>query len=443
MSDAGGLRYRGAGGTGAVDGPRPPQEPQLDATPKKPGAAKKASEEFGINWRALALFIGVPPLLLVGVVLLWQGIFTEPVAATPCAGVCEITPALAAAAPAGCAPVNPFQLFYPHVPKTAGTTMEALIDSRKHLKEFELVKLQEWRDAAPGGVIWLPPSQLNKRSHLATYEDTYRATLHSTVYTARRKHRSIFFGHVFFHDFRQPLVQKAALQGKPYALDHEHLGITVLREPLARLASQYRYDRKRAKSKQFQRKVIEEQGNLPFAACAASKDCIAKNDLSRWCSLQTRYICGWGPDCTPNEIGGATPKMLARAKKHLEDLFVVVGVQEQWDLTLKLLEKKLPTYFEGVAAEYRAGNEANCARGRFYKGPLARWWKARAGGAQAKCPYRQNTVNRDAKDSLPAKGSQGDMHLKALCWADIELYEYAIELMAAQAAACFEAQEPL
>ena len=66
MSDAGGLRYRGAGGTGAVDGPHPAQQPQLDATPKKSGAAKKASEEFGINWRALALFIGVPPCCLSG-----------------------------------------------------------------------------------------------------------------------------------------------------------------------------------------------------------------------------------------------------------------------------------------------------------------------------------------------------------------------------------------
>ena len=40
--------------------------------------------------------------------------------------------------------------------------------------------------------------------------------------------------------------------------------------------------------------------------------------------------------------------MLARAKSHLKELFAVVGVQEEFDLTLRLLEKKLPTYFEGT-----------------------------------------------------------------------------------------------
>lgn len=45
---------------------------------------------------------------------------------------------------------------------------------------------------------------------------------------------------------------------------------------------------------------------------------------------------------------GATAAMLARAKAHLRELFPVVGVQEEFDLTLRLLEKKLPTYFEGA-----------------------------------------------------------------------------------------------
>jgi hypothetical protein len=42
---------------------------------------------------------------------------------------------------------------------------------------------------------------------------------------------------------------------------------------------------------------------------------------------------------------------------------LVVGVQERWEDTLRLLETKLPTYFEGLSEEYRAGNPENCGVG--------------------------------------------------------------------------------
>ena len=75
----------------------------------------------------------------------------------------------------------------------------------------------------------------------------------------------------------------------PYKLDHEHLGISVLRHPFTRLASQYSFDRKKAKNKQFQQETIRTKGNRPFHECAAQDSCVKTNEFARWCSLQTRY----------------------------------------------------------------------------------------------------------------------------------------------------------
>ena len=75
----------------------------------------------------------------------------------------------------------------------------------------------------------------------------------------------------------------------PYKLDHDHLGISVLRHPFTRLASQYSFDRKKAKNKQFQQETIRTKGNKPFHECAAQDSCAKTNEFARWCSLQTRY----------------------------------------------------------------------------------------------------------------------------------------------------------
>lgn len=311
--------------------------------------------------------------------------------------------------------------------------MGALISSRRHIKSFEMNKMREWRDAAPGGVVWLGPMKM-KSTHPHTYEAMFRMWTHNNVIEYKRNHRTVFFGHVFFHNFSQPLNQTADDE-TPYKLDHEHLGISVLRDPIQRLASQYSFDRKKAKNKEFQQETIRTKGNKPFHECAAQDSCVKSNDFERWCSLQTRYICGWGKECVPNPNGGATKAMLARAKEHLKELFVVVGVQEKFDLTLRLLEKKLPTYFEGLSEEYAAGNPENCGIGAAYL-----WQKY---VKKEKCPYhvhRRSSIPHLEKGAtehtLPKPGSKGDIALRKACWADLELYELAVQLMDEQAAAC-------
>ena len=354
-------------------------------------------------------------------------IYRDPIVPTPCQGVCDITPEMVAASPAGCKPENPFQLFYPHIPKTAGTTMHQLIMSRRHLKEFEVVPVREWRDAVPGGVVWLPPP-LKKKTDAHSYEAMYRIWVSDAVMRYKRAHRSVFFGHVFFHNFSEPLNQSYT-DPTPYKLRHEIRGVTLLRDPIRRLASQYTFDRNRAKSTEFQAQVRAQQGTLSFEECAGSDQCRRANEFPRWCSLQTRYICGWGPDCVVGKDGGATPKMLARAKVHLSELFAVVGVQEQWDRFLQVLAAKLPTYFEGLSAEYREGNVENCGVGPRH------WYQKRI--KKERCPYTQNTLKQfGAQYSVPAQDSPGGAALSKDCWADIELYQHAMSLFETQAAAC-------
>ena len=70
-------------------------------------------------------------------------------------------------------------------------------------------------------------------------------------------------------------------------------------------------------------------------------------------SLQIRdrpiaYLCGQESFCT--EVG--SKKALARAKANVEEAYPVVGVLEQLDATLTVLEARLPQFFRGAPDLY-------------------------------------------------------------------------------------------
>ena len=89
----------------------------------------------------------------------------------------------------------------------------------------------------------------------------------------------------------------------------------------------------------------------------------------------------------------------------------------------------------GLTDEYRAGNPDNCGVGMQY------FWQKYV--KKEKCPYhvhRRSSIPHLGKDAkgytLPDPGSKGDKNLRNACWADLELYDLAVELMKAQASAC-------
>ncbi|KAJ1486427.1 hypothetical protein T484DRAFT_1890705, partial [Baffinella frigidus] len=284
------------------------------------------------NLRLMAVIITIP-LASLGVLLPFlRWLQHDPIAETPCVGVCAITPKMLSSAPPGCEPEAPHNLFIPHVPKTGGSTLEAVLKGRRHAKAWEMVRLREWRDAVPAGVVYLPINEI-ERTPKEEYERLYRTWLDRAV-LASRPHPVVAFGHTFFHRFTTLLNPSSAVafRGTPPvapASAGDVRGVAMLRQPIVRLRSQYNFDRVRAHNPQYQAKVKEQGGDAPFEACAEDAKCRRVNEFPRWCSVQTGYLCGWGEECAPTADGAATRAMVDRAKANVDDLFAVIRLLEE------------------------------------------------------------------------------------------------------------------
>lgn len=70
---------------------------------------------------------------------------------------------------------------------------------------------------------------------------------------------------------------------------------------------------------------------------------------------QTRVLCGLDPECFENRQGG---RRLTLAIDHMINDYSVVGTLDDWALTVRVLESKLPQFFCGIA-EYAAESSEN------------------------------------------------------------------------------------
>ncbi len=155
------------------------------------------------------------------------------------------------------------------------------------------------------------------------------------------------------HDFDavQAAVQEALAKGeKTVIAQHFHFPeiihedvayINVLREPVARCTSQYYYLRYGDRRKEDRKKVLEKYGNMTIDECINSGNEAACFNCDGW--KQSLFFCG--PD--GGECGDfSPPEVLARAKK-VVDSHYVVGVIEDFEGTVAMMEKLFPTFFEG------------------------------------------------------------------------------------------------
>jgi len=292
------------------------------------------------------------------------------------------------------------------------------------MKGWEMVEVNEWRDAVPQGVVWLPPSMIG-RVAAKDYERMYREYLEA-LGNFRASHRQLLFGHTFF----DPSVGKARSEEAgpdsiPQTSAKRIAFATVLRNPIHRLASQYDFDRTQAKSKVYQEDVRRSRGVLSFLDCARNETCRSANEFSFWCNLQTRYFCGFGADCDTGAAGGPTEKMLMKAKDNMETSFQFVGILEDWETTVGLVEELFPTFAEGISAALRDGGEKNCGRS---------WWL----GSKKDCSHVKNRNER--RDRSVEKEAGGDLllDLRKQCWADLELYAFAKKKFEERAGECRE-----
>lgn len=160
---------------------------------------------------------------------------------------------------------------------------------------------------------------------------------------------------------------KAMIGHMPFGL-HRHLPgspvyITVLRDPVKRIVSHYRYAR-RTPEHYLHDTVCSE--NMSLEAYVASGISVELNNG------QTRLLSGVrGADpSTVNDpadlipFGQCSPELLERAKANLEEHFPVVGLTERFDETLILLKRvlgwQMPLY-----------TSRNVAGGREQRAPLS------------------------------------------------------------------------
>lgn len=121
--------------------------------------------------------------------------------------------------------------------------------------------------------------------------------------------------------------------------------INMIRDPIERFSSQYHFKRYGdfiSKKQRGGKTLTEGQRNMNI------NDCILRNHsdcmgLKLWYIIP--YFCGQDPICRLPSVEG-----LRRAKMHVLDNYLAVGVLEDFNGTLKVFEKLLPDYFTGASS---------------------------------------------------------------------------------------------
>ena len=182
-------------------------------------------------------------------------------------------------------------LVFIHIPKTGGLTMERLI-SRQYSKRLTLwLSLQR-------------PEQVTE--FMAMSED-------------ERRRLECLMGHIPF--------------GYHQHLPRPTIHATLLREPVARFISEYRY---------LLRHPREGAWRAPDEAMANLSNYLDYRIETNATNIQTALISGHFPDCGERPPFKPLPATaLEEAKKNLREEFAVVGVTERFDETLLLLKRRM------------------------------------------------------------------------------------------------------
>ena len=85
-----------------------------------------------------------------------------------------------------------------------------------------------------------------------------------------------------------------------------------------------------------------------LSTCILTKDPECRLDPGETKDLSIPYFCGQDPRC---QVLGDKWAM-ERAKENVRTFYTVVGVMEDFDKTLAVLENKLPDFFGGVIDLY-------------------------------------------------------------------------------------------
>jgi hypothetical protein len=200
-----------------------------------------------------------------------------------------------------CSPREPTVLIYNRVPKAGSSSMTSLINKLSSRHKF---KMLGWFD--------LPSHDF----------EAVQASVHDAL---AKGEKTVIAQHFHFPE-----------------IVHEDVAyINVLREPVSRCTSQYYYLRYGDRREKDRKKVLDKYGDLTIDECIDSGNHEKCFNCDGW--KQSMFFCG--PD--GGECGGFSPDEVLQQAKSVIDTHYVVGVIEDFEGTVAVMEKMFPTFFEG------------------------------------------------------------------------------------------------
>ncbi|KAK6619295.1 Heparin sulfate O-sulfotransferase [Polyplax serrata] len=173
--------------------------------------------------------------------------------------------------------------------------------------------------------------------HLLSMKNQIKFVHNITEWDAMKP--ALYHGHMAFIDFKKFRVEKTPFY------------INIIRKPLDRLVSYYYFVRY---GDNYRPNLVRRKhgDKLSFDDCVAKNlpDCSYDN---MW--LQIPFFCGHAAQCW--ETG--SPWALEEAKRNLVRNYFAVGVTEEMEEFIKLMEMILPRMFKGATQHYLNGNRSH------------------------------------------------------------------------------------
>nr|XP_023023191.1 heparin sulfate O-sulfotransferase-like [Leptinotarsa decemlineata] len=180
---------------------------------------------------------------------------------------------------------------------------------------------------------------ITANSHTLTLDNQLKFVQNVTKWNSMKP--ALYHGHFAFLDFSK--------FGAP-----KPLFINLIRKPLERFVSYYYFVRYGDNFRPYL--VRKKHGNtVTFDECVAQDlpDCDPNN---MW--LQIPFFCGHSANCWKPGNRWA----LNEAKKNLANSYFLVGVTEELDDFVQVLEQSLPRIFKGATEYYQSSNKSHLRR---------------------------------------------------------------------------------
>jgi len=215
-------------------------------------------------------------------------------------------------------------IVYNRVPKTGSTSFMGLAYDLCSKNKFNVLHMN-----------------ISKNSHIMSLPDQGRLVWNISEWDGKKP--ALYHGHVSFLDFTKFGA-------------HSPLYINIIRQPLDRLVSYYYFLRY---GDDYRPHVVRKrQGDtMSFDECI--KKGLPKCDPNDvW--LQIPFFCGQHPDCwVPGNVWA-----YEKAKANLQEKYMLVGVTEQMEEFVAVLEATLPSFFKGALKLYQEGTKSHLRKTR-------------------------------------------------------------------------------